>query len=461
MEIHAHIDGTIDWKSDRVGTFFIKTYSYLINNHNYYSIDPNEGKIENISRHLDRLFTLPGQELSLPNIAHLLAITNINVLKPDFFDESDPQIDPIIRFETLEPEFMECFAKVTQNNTIQTNQYFYSVTLDSMDFDQHARLVCNEKMEKFSECQSYCAWHQDLFKKWSREEFLTVMKYAIPQNRVVLKSASDQERILAQKMFQEMSIGKLQHEIAPSPMPIFCFDKKTGFKGDDLGMLAKVCNDFHYVPNDLGIGLSTNLNVHDIMEIEEPYEDFFDHEDQNKSYGKLEGGNLWSQMSFVISTQKDDKFVRVVDSKRSGVNDFPHILIQLHQDQELGLGRVQANFNKYNSPLKLKKGYEYHIDVTPTGQISSESFKSLNQDQRDCLLQDEGLDNSIFKIYKESNCKYECHVMQAKKVCQCQPWEFFASGERLPECDVFGRTCFHQMMEHLSQSPDQCQCYQL
>ena len=208
------------------------------------------------------IWTGSGQELCLPNIAHLLAITNINVLKPDFFDESDPQIDPIIRFETLEPEFMECFAKVTKNDTIQTNQYFYSVTLDSMDFDQHARLVCNDKMEKFPECQSYCAWHQDLFQKWSRDEFLIVMKYALPQTRVVLKSVSDQEKILAQKLFQEMSTGQLQHKVAPSPMPIFCFDKKIGFKGDDLGMEAKVCNDFHYAPNDLGIGLSTNLSKH-------------------------------------------------------------------------------------------------------------------------------------------------------------------------------------------------------
>ena len=45
----------------------------------------------------------------------------------------------------------------------------------------------------------------------------------------------------------------------------------------------------------------------------------------------------------------------------------------------------------------------------------------------------------------------------AKNECKCTPWDFESTGKMSPECDIFGRTCFFNAMEKLSQSPiDKC-----
>ena len=91
----------------------------------------------------------------------------------------------------------------------------------------------------------------------------------------------------------------------------------------------------------------------------------------------------------------------------------------------LNRGALQeSNFNKYLTSITLKAGMEYTIDVTPTGQFSSERFKALNIEQRKCQLERDNLQNSIFKVYTENNCRYDCLVKVAKELCQCIPWDF-------------------------------------
>ena len=65
----------------------------------------------------------------------------------------------------------------------------------------------------------------------------------------------------------------------------------------------------------------------------------------------------------------------------------------------------------------------------------------------------------MFKLYTESNCRYECRLNWAKEMCKCAPWDFMHGSDQ-KECDVFGRTCFYQTMEDLARdSYDHCsQC---
>ena len=57
---------------------------------------------------------------------------------------------------------------------------------------------------------------------------------------------------------------------------------------------------------------------------------------------------------------------------------------------------------------------------------------------------------------------YECDVNLAKNYCKCIPWDFLNnnstssnSNEIMEECDVFGRTCFFETMQKLSQTANQ------
>ena len=86
-------------------------------------------------------------------------------------------------------------------------------------------------------------------------------------------------------------------------------------------------------------------------------------------------------------------------------------------------------------------------NIKNSGQISTQAFVSFNINQRKCHLEHEVLAESNFRIHTENNCKYECHVEHAKDVCQCIPWDFMHNTE-MSECDVFGRTCFLNVMEN-------------
>ena len=84
---------------------------------------------------------------------------------------------------------------------------------------------------------------------------------------------------------------------------------------------------------------------------------------------------------------------------------------------------------------------------------SSEEFKDLSKGQRNCKLENEVEEGSIFKHYTENNCRYECTVDLAIKTCICAPWDFMHKSNEI-ECDVFGRTCFYRAIENITQDSD-------
>ena len=49
--------------------------------------------------------------------------------------------------------------------------------------------------------------------------------------------------------------------------------------------------------------------------------------------------------------------------------------------------------------LILEAGNEYFIQVYPNGVVTSENYKSLTFDHRQCKLKDEIEKSSVFKIY--------------------------------------------------------------
>ena len=64
-------------------------------------------------------------------------------------------------------------------------------------------------------------------------------------------------------------------------------------------------------------------------------------------------------------------------------------------------------------------------------------------------------DNSTHPIYKKANCIYDCHVKISFETCKCVPWDFVNIIKGATECDIFGRTCFFNMIETLAHGSDQ------
>lgn len=85
-------------------------------------------------------------------------------------------------------------------------------------------------------------------------------------------------------------------------------------------------------------------------------------------------------------------------------------------------------------------------------------MKALDVNQRKCLTKDEVEKDSMFKDYDENNCKYECYVRMASQSCNCTPWDFLMKDITHPECDVFGRTCFYEMIKRMENAKNSDIC---
>ena len=109
-----------------------------------------------------------------------------------------------------------------------------------------------------------------------------------------------------------------------------------------------------------------------------------------------------------------------------------------------------SNQEKDKKSITLKPGHEYIIELDPYGQMSTDDFKTMSLEQRQCRLYKEVLDDFTHPIYTSTNCRYDCYVKMAFDNCKCIPWDFVNKINGAEECDIFGRTCFFNMIETLT-----------
>ena len=138
---------------------------------------------------------------------------------------------------------------------------------------------------------------------------------------------------------------------------------------------------------------------------------------------------------------------------RTNHRDF-NVQMQIYDGKSLPQILFGASQDKDQRSISLQPGYEYVIELYPYGQFSTDDFKDMGMDKRGCRLIHEFLEEATHPIYTKDNCLYDCHVHQAYKKCQCVPWDFVKKIRNFKECDVFGRTCFHNMMENVTHSRD-------
>ena len=263
-------------------------------------------------------------------------------------------------------------------------------------------------------------------------------------------------------MFGSDKVNGLNSNIAPVGLAILCYNNRIGFMGDNLGLSVKFCNDFFPTPTDSGICLTKNIDLNEILHIKEKHNSLFEPEPQQPTK-KIDNGTTWGGISLILLPEQNiysANPVRSPDSEKTSLV-IKKLKIQLHQDHEIANIFKPNDYDDAIIPLILESNREYFIKVIPYGRNSSVNFRDLSIDQRNCRLRNETMEGSIFKLYTESNCRYECHTKLALEVCKCAPWDFMHRSDE-KECDVFGRTCFYQTMENLIRdSDDHCsQCIQ-
>ena len=117
---------------------------------------------------------------------------------------------------------------------------------------------------------------------------------------------------------------------------------------------------------------------------------------------KIEGGSYNAESTFIISI---DSFNRqraleetMTMARRTQHSDY-NIQMQVNQNKDFAQILYSSDQDKTARSISLKPGYEYKIQLAPKGRMSSESFKELSFEQRNCRLDHEVLDEDRYKIY--------------------------------------------------------------
>ena len=430
----------MDWSTRAVGSFFMKNLQNFK--------DEWEGS-ENFTAQLHGLFTLPKQHLSLPYIASLYSVNDFRALAID-------EVYDIEFSELMKPCIQEVESNTFGNHT---TELFFKEEVNPWNYIEPS--PCLDNTTRYESCNNYCKWHNTYFKELNKNDFITLMKFSTPQRKLSLSSTQAEEE-LAERIFGNSFTEKLKHTSAPFSLILFCYQKNNGFMGDDIGIFAKVCNEFFPTPTDQGICLTQNMDIKEVMKTNKEYEPLFEPNQQKSPKSVKDGTYLSKQtLAFYSGTGMDNLGLPINSIEQIDTRDMKNkgeVRLKFHQANQipdlLEDNRLQNYFS--TSSLILKSGYEYEIKVMPKVFETTPAFKKMNLEQRKCKLSHEVEENSIFKVYTQQNCKYECYVKKAESLCKCIPWDFMHQNAMAKECDIFGRTCFYNAMKNISLSINFC-----
>lgn len=411
-EIEGHSTKKFDWKTKNIGTWLVKTQFLFKSN--------CLGEENNfLDKKLDEFFMIEEDIVSLPDVAHLFSIKDKDVLLDSSFREQS---------------FKKCFETIHIENS-STNGF-----------------PCLKPIQE--DCLDYCKWHHNFVKTRNIDDFLTLMKLGMPQRKWLTNPVPQSETNLAFQLFGNDSIQTQTKSMKSSvPAIVHCKRRDLGFFGEAASEMSEpTCSNFFPTPTDVGICMTENMNIREIMHDHDKYDVLMESTLQEPN-SKMNGGTLWSEKTYILSTQMAPEPQRPFDighckSKNCHLDE---IRMQVHSNEDFGNFLAEPYFVKDTPSVPLKRGMEYYFDIIPVGRRSSNDLKSLDLNERNCLTEDEISNQSLFLKYTERNCKYECHISKAKEICRCIPWDFMEKRRNFVEdCDVFGRECFFNTMKEVA-----------
>ena len=253
---------------------------------------------------LNQLFTIPGEEVSLIDASYLYSLNNLidfknpstakkfgvwtwgsklasktatferfNLIHFRFNeklwikDKAIGKYNPPPVHTSLKKSFYDCAHHYIDKMNLKYKSgegYYDSIVVPQNTFENFSS-PCKD-LDEYEICSVYCKWHAKFIDDWEKEDFLTLMKFAIPQRKMLLKPSSlDKEINLAEKLFGPENIKILEHTTAPKFLVLFCHNPVKGYFGDNAGLSLKFCNDFFPTPTDVGICLTRNMDIKNIL----------------------------------------------------------------------------------------------------------------------------------------------------------------------------------------------------
>ena len=272
---------------------------------------------------------------------------------------------------------------------------------------------------------------------------------------------------LFQKLNKFVSLPFLFSALWYSRLP--CIDVK-GITSEKLGdrSILKYCQwkgktipcsaIFTTFPTDQGMCCTFNIQA---------TEDIF----QGKYFAQMveEHQTEDKQNSFENSTPPEWCSKSKKRKSQSGISNGLYFILDGHYDLMAG-GSIDSDFlgftglvhssgsfpMVYQHGFQIKTGHNTFIAVKATQIDTKESLRSIQPEQRKCILSDETRDLRIHKKYSQTNCLLECSLRFAQtklseheNVSQtCTPWYFPFEDQFRNVCDPWRTKIFHEYMVH-------------
>ena len=126
----------------------------------------------------------------------------------------------------------------------------------------------------------------------------------MPQKGVVQKHMEKIEKKLAGRLFGSDNLKANQITFKnPTPMIIYCQDRlDQNFYGDDIGgFSAKFCNDFYPTPTDVGMCMTKNVDIKELLQQDNDLFTYTNAENQ-KAKTLMGNGNRNAESTYVLLT---------------------------------------------------------------------------------------------------------------------------------------------------------------
>ena len=135
---------------------------------------------------------------------------------------------------------------------------------------------------------------------------------------------------------------------------------------------------------------------------------------------------------------------------KSKVSNVPYIIKISSKEERADLK---------NNVIEIRPGAHTTFRVLPEIVDISDELKNFDEKTRKCKLPGETEGFMFLRNYTKSGCEFETAANYALKVCKCLPWYYPNNFTGIPICEIFGATCFDEIMSNTSfykQRPDQC-----
>jgi hypothetical protein len=156
-----------------------------------------------------------------------------------------------------------------------------------------------------------------------------------------------------------------------------------------------------------------------------------------------------------LTDQEENDKVKILDKTQPGRQGGLTVIVDTHKnslsaaslsnDTDGIIGMIRPSGSYPNSNLgsfDIKTGYTTLIALSGTVTSTSDEFIGMDTQQRKCLFAQENINMTIFQLYSQSNCFFECFLSITKGYMKekynqpdaCIPWSY-------PSADLFPKIC--------------------